>query len=271
MFGRSKVLEKKSSGGKGALGAKKATGDVSRKAVQAIGVDPALLQIGTKVWVPDSKELWRVGEVTALGENGVVDVFVPESLEEKHQQVFTTEMLGFDPSHLLDHADIAQMNNMHEAPLLNVLHRRYLKDAIYTFTTDILISVNPYKLIPLLYDVTGFMENFKSQMDCELKKPHLFTIAEKAYRDMRTARNGQTNPQSIIVSGESGAGKTEASKHIMKYLAVASKQAEGSTPKHDASLHEKIEECVLLSNHVLESFGNAKVCTCIGLLINIEL
>ncbi|EQC29888.1 hypothetical protein SDRG_12432 [Saprolegnia diclina VS20] len=262
MFGRSKVQEltKKPSSitvGKPAL-AKKAT-DGPRKPVHALGVDAMHLQPGARVWVPDSKELWRVGEIETLLPDGSANVFVPDSPDDKHQVVATAAMLAFDPSHLVDHTDIAQMNNMHEAPLLSVLHRRYLADAIYTFTTDILISVNPYKSIPLLYDVMGFMEATKSQADCEIKKPHLFTIAEKAYRDMRNARCGETNPQSIVVSGESGAGKTEASKHIMKYLAVASKLAEGGkTSKADASLHEKIEECVLLSNHVLESFGNAK-------------
>ncbi|RHY50124.1 hypothetical protein DYB38_005603, partial [Aphanomyces astaci] len=171
-------------------------------------------------------------------------------------------MLGFDPSHLVDHADIAQMNNMHEAPLMSVLHRRYLIDAIYTFTTDILISINPYKSIPMLYDIAGFMAASKAKLDCELKSPHLFSIAEKAYRDMRLGKQRDT-AQSIVVSGESGAGKTEASKHIMKYLAVASRQADESSKGvgHAAttSLHEKIEECVLLSNFVLESFGNAKI------------
>ncbi len=58
-----------------------------------------------------------------------------------------------DPSHMLDNDDIAQMNNMHEGPLLALLHRRYTVDGIYTFTGDILISINPYKGIPGLYTI----------------------------------------------------------------------------------------------------------------------
>ncbi|RHY35522.1 hypothetical protein DYB32_000028 [Aphanomyces invadans] len=186
------------------------------------------------------------------------------AVSSRADKVAPSAMLAFDPSHLVDHTDMAQMNNMHEAPLMSVLHRRYVNDSIYTFTTDILISVNPYKSIPMLYDIAGFMASSKAKLDCELKTPHLFSIAEKAYRDMRAIkRDGATTAQSIVVSGESGAGKTEASKHIMKYLAVASRQADDTKgavhpPAGHVTLHEKIEECVLLSNYVLESFGNAK-------------
>ncbi|RHY84981.1 hypothetical protein DYB35_002462, partial [Aphanomyces astaci] len=277
MFGKSKSLEvrdaspsflpKKAAGTGVKLPppmAKKTSESTVMKTNTVTGVDVSHLQIGSRVWVPDAKVLWRVGEVTAVLDGGVVDVFVPESPDDKHQVLAASAMLGFDPSHLMDHADIAQMNNMHEAPLMSVLHRRYLIDAIYTFTTDILISINPYKSIPMLYDIAGFMAASKTKLDCELKSPHLFSIAEKAYRDMRLGKQRDT-AQSIVVSGESGAGKTEASKHIMKYLAVASRQADESSKGvgHAAttSLHEKIEECVLLSNFVLESFGNAKVCT----------
>ncbi|RHZ20465.1 hypothetical protein DYB37_000460 [Aphanomyces astaci] len=275
MFGKSKSLEvrdaspsflpKKAAGTGVKLPppmAKKTSESTVMKTNTVTGVDVSHLQIGSRVWVPDAKVLWRVGEVTAVLDGGVVDVFVPESPDDKHQVLAASAMLGFDPSHLMDHADIAQMNNMHEAPLMSVLHRRYLIDAIYTFTTDILISINPYKSIPMLYDIAGFMAASKTKLDCELKSPHLFSIAEKAYRDMRLGKQRDT-AQSIVVSGESGAGKTEASKHIMKYLAVASRQADESSKGvgHAAttSLHEKIEECVLLSNFVLESFGNAKI------------
>lgn len=75
-----------------------------------------------------------------------------------------------DPSHLTDAEDIAGMNNMHEGPLLALLERRYHKDAIYTFTGDILISVNPYKGISGLYSIpTGDLVDYR-----EKKTPHVF-------------------------------------------------------------------------------------------------
>ncbi|KAF1779235.1 P-loop containing nucleoside triphosphate hydrolase [Phytophthora cactorum] len=159
------------------------------------------------------------------------------------------------------------MNNMHEAPLLNVLRQRFERDEIYTFTADILLSINPYKSIPLLYDVVGFMKSREEAATAtgdgansdSSAPPHLFSIAEKAYTGMKGVVPGSGAPQSIVISGESGAGKTEASKYIMKYLATASKHvASTSSGKTAAVVHEQIEECVVLSNLILESFGNAK-------------
>lgn len=227
-------------------------------------MNPSNITPGTKVWVSDPKVLWRIGEVQSLASDlQNATVYVPDAPDEKIQTMAMTKLYAFDPSHIVDHDDIAQMNNMHEAPLLNVLRQRFEGDKIYTFTADILLSINPYKTIPLLYDVTGFMQQY--QTPDTTRPPHLFTIAEKAYVGMKGIVPGSGTPQSIIVSGESGAGKTEASKYIMKYLATASKHAaqmEGHSTKTSTtsatSVHEKIEECVVLSNLILESFGNAK-------------
>ncbi|GAB9467267.1 hypothetical protein Gpo141_00004619 [Globisporangium polare] len=228
-------------------------------------VNPSHLLVGNKVWVTDPKVLWRIGEVQVINaEQQSADVYLPDAPDEKLQTLSLSKLYTFDPSHIVDHEDIASMNNMHEAPLLSVLRQRFEMDKIYTFTADILLSINPYKTIPLLYDVMGFMEQTKGLTDLSKQPPHLFTIAEKAYSGMKGVIPGSGTPQSIIISGESGAGKTEASKYIMKYLATASKHASaasGGTSSSNAAaahVHEKIEECVVLSNLILESFGNAK-------------
>ncbi|OWZ16867.1 Myosin [Phytophthora megakarya] len=188
--------------------------------------------------------------------------------DEQVQTLRMDQLFTFDASHIVDHTDVALMNNMHEAPLLNVLRQRFERDEIYTFTADILLSINPYKSIPLLYDVVGFMKNREEAATAtgdgstsdSSAPPHLFSIAEKAYTGMKRVVQGSGTPQSIVISGESGAGKTEASKYIMKYLATASKHAANvNTGKAVAAgVHEQIEECVVLSNLILESFGNAK-------------
>lgn len=232
-------------------------------------VNAAHLQVGHQVWVADAKLLWRIGEVQSIASNlQSAQVYLPDAADEKVQTLTVDKLFTFDASHIVDHDDIALMNNMHEAPLLNVLRQRFESDKIYTFTADILLSINPYKSIPLLYDVTGFMERQKAESasnsnssSSATSTPHLFTIAEKAYAGMKGTITGTSCPQSIVISGESGAGKTEASKYIMKYLATASKGASGSNPtnaKASGGVHERIEECVVLSNLILESFGNAK-------------
>ncbi|RLN54170.1 hypothetical protein BBJ29_005023 [Phytophthora kernoviae] len=231
-------------------------------------IDATHLQLGTKVWVADAKVLWRIGEVQAIAEDRKsAEVYLPDAVDDQVQTLRMDQLFTFDASHIVDHADVALMNNMHEAPLLNVLRQRFEKDQIYTFTADILLSINPYKSIPLLYDVVGFMKSREeaaaatgdgSTSDSSAP-PHLFSIAEKAYTGMKGVVSGSGAPQSIIISGESGAGKTEASKYIMKYLATASKHvANIKTTASAAAVHEQIEECVVLSNLILESFGNAK-------------
>ncbi|KAJ0399326.1 hypothetical protein ATCC90586_000460 [Pythium insidiosum] len=232
-------------------------GSASDRGLPALGrVNPSVLQPGTKVWVTDPKVLWRIGEVQALSNaEGTAQVYVPDAPDDKVQALPVSRLYTFDASHIVDHDDVAQINNLHEAPLLSVLRQRFESDTIYTFTADVLLSVNPYKTIPLLYDVPGFMAQLRERAGEPTRQPpHLFTIAENAYNGMRGGGAGGGSPQSIIVSGESGAGKTEASKYIMKYLAAASKHAATGV----SHVHDKIEESVVLSNLILESFGNAK-------------
>ncbi|GMF38284.1 unnamed protein product [Phytophthora fragariaefolia] len=231
-------------------------------------IDAKHLQVGAKVWVADAKVLWRIGEVQAIADDRkTAQVYLPDAADEQVQTLRMDQLFTFDASHIVDHADVALMNNMHEAPLLNVLRQRFERDEIYTFTADILLSINPYKSIPLLYDIVGFMKSRDEAATAtgdgstsdSSAPPHLFSIAEKAYTGMKGVIPGSGTPQSIVISGESGAGKTEASKYIMKYLATASKHAAStSTNTVAAGVHEQIEECVVLSNLILESFGNAK-------------
>ena len=101
-----------------------------------------------------------------------------------------------------------------------------------------LVSLNPYKDIPLLYDLPdgGAIDE---------ARPHVYAVAAAA---RRAARNAQT-PQSVVISGESGAGKTEASKKVMAYLLAAGGQEDGAVD---------VESVLMVSNVVLEAFGNAK-------------
>ena len=88
----------------------------------------------------------------------------------------------------------------------------YKKDTIYTYVANILVAINPYKMKPELYN-QKMIEKYKGKSLGTLP-PHCYAIADKAYRDMKTFNQSQ----SMIVSGESGAGKTENTKFIIKYL-----------------------------------------------------
>ncbi|KAG9154979.1 hypothetical protein Leryth_012167, partial [Lithospermum erythrorhizon] len=133
---------------------------------------------------------------------------------------------------------------LHEPGVLQNLKSRYDINEIYTYTGSILIAVNPFRRLPHLYD-SHMMAQYKGATFGELS-PHPFAVADAAYRLM--INDGIS--QSILVSGESGAGKTESTKQLMRYLAYMGGRA--------VSEGRSVEQKVLESNPVLEAFGNAK-------------
>jgi len=115
---------------------------------------------------------------------------------------------------------------------------------IYTYIGDVCVSVNPYTTLDIYDDKT--INQYKGREIFE-RPPHLFAIADAAYKSMR--RNGKDT--CIVISGESGSGKTEASKHIMKYIAKVTNVAQQDEI-------ERVKDVLLQSNDILESFGNAQ-------------
>lgn len=137
---------------------------------------------------------------------------------------------------------------LNEPGVLWNLKVRYEQDDIYTYTGSILIAVNPFMPMPHLYG-KHMMEQYKDMDQGELS-PHAYAIADASYRQM----TGNQRSQAILVSGESGAGKTETSKHIMQYLAWLGGKLDASTIEKDVNIEQKVLE----SNPLLEAFGNAK-------------
>ncbi|KAL0376866.1 UNVERIFIED_CONTAM: Myosin-7 [Sesamum calycinum] len=140
--------------------------------------------------------------------------------------------------------DMTKLAYLHEPGVLQNLKSRYDVNEIYTYTGNILIAVNPFQRLPHLYN-DDVMEKYKGMGLGELS-PHPFAIADAAYRQM--IKEGIS--QSILVSGESGAGKTESTKMLMCYLAHM-----GGSSKSEG---RSVEQQVLESSPVLEAFGNAK-------------
>eukprot|EP00644_Phytophthora_capsici_P001067 jgi/Phyca11/121139/e_gw1.43.3.1 len=150
-----------------------------------------------------------------------------------------------------DQRDLVALPHLHEASILNALRLRYERHAIYTHIGEILISINPFQNLPQLYGdevLQGYAYNRNDDQvtSTDPREPHLFAVARAAYMDI--VQNSRS--QSILISGESGAGKTEATKIIMTYFAVTCGTASPS--------RTTIEEQVLQSNPILEAFGNAR-------------
>ncbi|XP_041864369.1 unconventional myosin-Ic isoform X2 [Melanotaenia boesemani] len=129
-----------------------------------------------------------------------------------------------------------------EAAFIENLRRRFRENLIYTYIGSVLVSVNPYKELEIYSKQQ--MERYRGVSFYEIS-PHIYALSDNTYRAMRTERKDQC----ILISGESGAGKTEASKKILLYYAVTC-----PTNDHMAALGDRL----LQSNPVLEAFGNAK-------------
>merc|ERR1712013_851675 len=195
-----------------------------------------------KVWVSDGAGGFLLGKIVELSEDGPV----VQPLDRALKPVVTTydRMYPAEEEEKKEVDDNCSLMYLNEATLLNNVKLRYAKDKIYTYVANILIAVNPYFEIKNLYS----SDTIKSYLGRSLgtQPPHVFAIADKAFRDMKVLKQSQ----SIIVSGESGAGKTESTKYILKYLC----DNYGQSAKSAGSLEQKI----LQANPILESFGNAK-------------
>ncbi|XP_064424991.1 myosin Ic, paralog b isoform X2 [Latimeria chalumnae] len=133
-------------------------------------------------------------------------------------------------------------NYQSEAAFIENLRKRFKENLIYTYIGSVLVSVNPYKELEIYSK--QHMERYRGVNFYEVS-PHIYAIADNSYRAMRTERKDQC----ILISGESGAGKTEATKKILQYYAV-------TCPASDKV--QTVKDRLLQSNPVLEAFGNAK-------------
>ncbi|PIN01883.1 Myosin ATPase [Handroanthus impetiginosus] len=197
--------------------------------------------VGSHVWVEDPEVAWIDGEVVEVnGEEIKVLCTSGKAIVANAANVYPKDPdappCGVD--------DMTKLAYLHEPGVLHNLRCRYDMNEIYTYTGNILIAVNPFQRLPHLYS-NHMMEQYKGMTLGELS-PHPFAIADSAYRQMIN----EGISQAILVSGESGAGKTESTKMLMQYLAYMGGRvaAEGRT----------VEQQVLESNPVLEAFGNAK-------------
>ncbi|MGH0145839.1 UNVERIFIED_CONTAM: hypothetical protein FKN15_065786, partial [Acipenser sinensis] len=145
--------------------------------------------------------------------------------------------------------DMAELGDLHEGAIMHNLYLRYQHNIIYTYIGSILASVNPYKNIPGLYDCPT-VESYSKHRLGEIS-PHIFALANECYRCLWKRLENQC----VLISGESGAGKTESTKLILRFLSAMSQRSLEATSKEKTS---HVEQALLESSPIMEAFGNAK-------------
>jgi len=146
--------------------------------------------------------------------------------------------------------DLVLLEEVGEAAVVANLEALFKKGRIYTGLGPVVISVNPFKSVDGLYSV-GLRNKYQTRHRHELP-PHVFAVADTALKASHAG--GACSRQCILVSGESGAGKTEAAKRLLEYIAATSSSSGGGATASRSPIHEKL----LGSNPLLEAFGNAK-------------
>jgi len=209
-----------------------------------------LYTAGTRVWIPDPETVWRGAKVVKDYKSGDKQLLVKSEDGDEVNLKLTASSPSSplnlpplrNPEILVGENDLTALSHLHEPAVLHNLAVRFLnQNTIYTYCGIVLVAINPYFDLPI-YDadtIEAYMGQDMGSLD-----PHIFAVTEEAYKNMaRFERN-----QSIIVSGESGAGKTVSAKYAMRYFAsVGGSQTE-----------TQIEKKVLASSPIMEAIGNAK-------------
>ena len=206
-----------------------------------------------KVFLPDEELVWVSAEIVSEVKQGHLDVEITDGDMPRgsvRRKIITMKSLcrPMDVLPLQNDAigeegvaDMISLNYLHEASILDNLRRRFASHHPYTYTGEICIAVNPYHWIEDLYS-ERLQDLHKEKMRHEAA-PHVYSTSAVAYRGLRDYNKNQ----SILVSGESGAGKTETVKILMSHLAHISGK------RNDKTILKVLE-----ANPLLESFGNAK-------------
>ncbi|XP_057203386.1 unconventional myosin-Va isoform X3 [Triplophysa rosa] len=199
-----------------------------------------------RVWIPDVEEVWKSAELIKDYKqgDGVLSLQLEDGTELEYKLDPKTNNLPHlrNPDILVGENDLTALSYLHEPAVLHNLKVRFIDSKlIYTYCGIVLVAINPYETLPIYGSdiINAYSGQNMGDMD-----PHIFAVAEEAYKQMaRDERN-----QSIIVSGESGAGKTVSAKYAMRYFATVSGSASEAN----------VEVKVLASNPIMESIGNAK-------------
>ncbi|XP_074552043.1 myosin-4-like [Halichoeres trimaculatus] len=200
----------------------------------------------TACFVSDEKELYVKAEITDRdGANVTAKTQDDRTVTVKEEQVFPMNPPKFDKIE-----DMVMMTHLHEPAVLFNLKERYAAWMIYTYSGLFCVTVNPYKWLPVYNPEVVRAYRGKKRMEVP---PHIFALSDNAYQFMLTDRENQ----SILITGESGAGKTVNTKRVIQYFATIA--VSGDKKKEaNGKMKGTLEDQIIQANPLLEAFGNAK-------------
>ncbi|XP_035909608.1 myosin heavy chain, muscle isoform X30 [Anopheles stephensi] len=195
-------------------------------------------------WVPEEKEGYVLGEIKAT-KGDLVTVALPGGETKDYKKDLVSQV---NPPKYEKCEDMSNLTYLNDASVLHNLRQRYYAKLIYTYSGLFCVVINPYKRYPLYTNRCAKMYRGKRRNEVP---PHLFAVSDGAYVNMLTNHENQ----SMLITGESGAGKTENTKKVIAYFATI-----GASGKKDENAEKKgsLEDQVVQTNPVLEAFGNAK-------------
>nr|XP_014352030.1 PREDICTED: myosin-10 [Latimeria chalumnae] len=213
------------------------------------------------VWVPSERHGF---EAASIKEERGDEVLAELAENGKKVLVNKDDIQKMNPPKFSKVEDMAELTCLNEASVLHNLKDRYYSGLIYTYSGLFCVVINPYKNLPIYSE--NIIEMYRGKKRHEMP-PHIYAISESAYRSMLQDREDQ----SILCTGESGAGKTENTKKVIQYLAHVASSHKGRKdhnippespkpvkPQSGSLLYGELERQLLQANPILESFGNAK-------------
>ncbi|NWR96372.1 MYH11 protein, partial [Motacilla alba] len=204
------------------------------------------------VWIPSEKHGF---EAASIKEEKGDEVTVELAENGKKVTLSKDDIQKMNPPKFSKVEDMAELTCLNEASVLHNLRERYFSGLIYTYSGLFCVVINPYKQLPIYSE--KIIDMYKGKKRHEMP-PHIYAIADTAYRSMLQDREDQ----SILCTGESGAGKTENTKKVIQYLAVVASSHKGkkdtSVTQGPSFAYGELEKQLLQANPILEAFGNAK-------------
>ncbi|XP_018368033.1 PREDICTED: myosin heavy chain, muscle isoform X3 [Trachymyrmex cornetzi] len=198
-------------------------------------------------WVPDEKEGYLLGEIKAT-KGDVVSVGLPggETKDFKKDQLQQVNPPKYEKCE-----DMSNLTYLNDASVLHNLKQRYYAKLIYTYSGLFCVAINPYKRFPVYTGRCAKLYRGKRRSEVP---PHIFAISDGAYVNMLTNNENQ----SMLITGESGAGKTENTKKVIAYFATVGASTKKEKESDASQKKGSLEDQVVQTNPVLEAFGNAK-------------